>query len=285
MITLWQVGHGRTLQLGVSSVLMGVLNVTPDSFSDGGRFNVADAAIAHAKLMQEQGAVIIDVGGESTRPEALPVDAKTEQARVLPIIEALVAETDVLISVDTYRAETALLAVKEGAHIVNDVTGLQKDAGMTKVVADSGSGICIMHTGRDREKLPDVIEDQYFFLRNSLEIAASAGIRDACIVLDAGFGFAKDTDENLELMARFRELCDLGFPLLAGTSRKRFLGAVTGREADDRDVATAASSVLLRQAGADIFRVHNVAINKDALLMADAMLHSKKILTGRPVRG
>ena len=285
MITLWQVGHGRTLQLGVSSVLMGVLNVTPDSFSDGGRFNVADAAIAHAKLMQEQGALIIDVGGESTRPDALPVDAKTEQARVLPIIEALVADTNVLISVDTYRAETALLAVKEGAHIVNDVTGLQKDAGMTKVVADSGSGICIMHTGRDREKLPDVIEDQYFFLRNSLEIAASAGIRDACIVLDAGFGFAKDTDENLELMARFRELCDLGFPLLAGTSRKRFLGAVTGREADDRDVATAASSVLLRQAGADIFRVHNVAINKDALLMADAMLHSKKILTGRPVRG
>ena len=285
MIALWKVGHGRTLQLGVTSVLMGVLNVTPDSFSDGGRFNVADAAIAHAKAMAEQGAVIVDVGGESTRPDAQPVDAKTEQARVLPIIEALAAETDVLLSVDTYRAETAQLAVKEGAHIVNDVTGLQKDAAMAKVVADSESGVCIMHTGRDREKLPDVIEDQYLYLRKSLEIAANAGIRDASIVLDAGFGFAKDTDENLELMARFRELCDLGYPLLAGTSRKRFLGVVSGREADDRDVATAASSVLLRQSGADIFRVHNVAINRDALLMTDAMLKAKKSLTGRPVRG
>jgi dihydropteroate synthase len=287
MMTVWQMGHGRSLPLGGASMLMGILNVTPDSFSDGGRFNVADAAIDHAKAMIAAGAQIIDVGGESTRPGASSVDAATEQARVLPIIEALASEMDVLISVDTYRSETARLAVKEGAHIINDVTGLQGDSGVAKVVAKTQSGVSIMHTGRGREKLPDVIEDQYVFLRKSLEIAAAAGIRDAGIVLDPGFGFAKETDaENLELMARFRELCDLGYPLLAGASRKRFLGGVTGRaEAKDRDVASAASSVLLRLAGADIFRVHDVAINRDALLVADAMLAAKKALTGRPLRG
>jgi dihydropteroate synthase len=286
MVTVWQVGHGQSVQLGVASVLVGVLNVTPDSFSDGGRFNVADEAIAHAKAMCEQGAQIIDVGGESTRPGADPVDAATEQARVLPIIEALRSETSALISADTYRAETARLAVLEGAHIINDVTGLQGDANMAKAVAETGSGVIIMHTGRGREKLPDVIEDQYLFLRQSLQNAAEAGIADNQIVLDPGFGFAKETtEENLELMARFRELADLGLPLLAGTSRKRFLGGVTGREAIDRDAATAATSAMLRLSGADLFRVHNVAINRDALLMADAMLNMKKTLTGGPVRG
>jgi dihydropteroate synthase len=286
MVTVWRVGHGQSVQLGVASVLVGVLNVTPDSFSDGGRFNVADAAIAHAKAMRHEGALIIDVGGESTRPGAEPVDAATEQARVLPIIEALRSETDALISVDTYRSETARLAAREGAHIVNDVTGLQGEADMAKAVADTGSGVIIMHTGRGRAKLPDVIEDQYVFLRQSLKCAAEAGVPDSAIVLDPGFGFAKETtEENLELMARFRELADLGLPLLSGTSRKRFIGGVTGRDAGDRDVATAATSAMLRLAGADLFRVHNVAINRDALLMADAMLAMKKTLAGRPSRG
>jgi dihydropteroate synthase len=286
MAAVWRVGHGQSVQLGAVSVLVGVLNVTPDSFSDGGRFNVADEAIAHAKAMRKEGALIIDVGGESTRPGAEPVDAATEQARVLPIIEALRAETDALISIDTYRGETARLAVQEGAHIINDVTGLQGDADMAKAVAETGSGVIIMHTGRGREKLPDVIEDQYVFLRQSLKIASDAGIADSQVVLDPGFGFAKETtEENLELMARFRELADLGLPLLAGTSRKRFLGGVTGRDAADRDVATAATSAMLRLSGADLFRVHNVAINRDALLMADAMLEMKKTLTGRSTRG
>jgi dihydropteroate synthase len=286
MAAVWRVGHGQSVQLGAASVLVGVLNVTPDSFSDGGRFNVADEAIAHAKAMRKEGALIIDVGGESTRPGAEPVDAATEQARVLPIIEALRAETDALISIDTYRGETARLAVQEGAHIINDVTGLQGDADMAKAVAETGSGVIIMHTGRGREKLPDVIEDQYVFLRQSLKIASDAGIADSQVVLDPGFGFAKETtEENLELMARFRELADLGLPLLAGTSRKRFLGGVTGRDAADRDVATAATSAVLRLSGADLFRVHNVAINRDALLMADAMLAMKKTLTGRSTRG
>ena len=286
MITDWQVGHGRSLKLGGSAVLVGVLNVTPDSFSDGGRFNIADAAISQAKLMIGQGASVIDIGGESTRPGAGQVDASMEQARILPVIEAVAAETKALISVDTYRPETARLAIKEGAHIVNDVTGLQSDTSMASLVAKTGSGICVMHTGRGRDKLPDVIEDQFAFLRKSLEIAAAAGIAEASIILDAGFGFAKETDaENLELMARFRELCDLGFPLMAGTSRKRFIGNLTGREPKDRDVATAATSVLLRLAGADLFRVHDVAINRDALLVADAMLAAKRALAARPARG
>lgn len=286
MLTQWKLAHGKSLQLGASSVIMGVLNVTPDSFSDGGRFNVAAAAIEHAEVMLAQGAAIIDIGGESTRPGAEPVDAATEQSRVLPVIEALVAETGAIISVDTYRAETARLALLEGAHIVNDVTGLQNDPAMASIVAAQGAGVCIMHTGRGREKLPDVIEDQFVFLRQSLEIARRAGISDASIVLDAGFGFAKETeDENVELMARFRELAELGFPLMAGTSRKRFLGSVTGRDSGERDVATAASSALLRMSGADLFRVHNVAINRDALLVADAMLEMKKALTKRSSRG
>jgi dihydropteroate synthase len=149
---------------------------------------------------------------------------------------------------------------------------LQKDAAIAKVSADTGAGLCLMHTGREREKLPDVIADQHHFLGRSLEIAAEAGVSRERIVLDPGFGFAKDTDENLELMARFSELHRFGLPLIAGTSRKRFIGTVTGRDAAERDVATAATSALLRLQGAAVFRVHNVAINRDALLMADAML-------------
>ena len=198
------------------------------------------------------------------------------------MIEALRARTDTLISIDTYRASTAARAIAAGAHIVNDVHGLQRDPDLAGVVAASAAGVCIMHTGRNREKLPDVIDDQFHFLRGSLDIARRAGIADSAIVVDPGFGFNKETPaENLELVARFGELAALGLPLLAGTSRKRFLGAVTGRDAADRDVATAATTVLLRQAGAAIFRVHNVAINRDALAVADAILGVEMKHAGR----
>lgn len=208
----------------------------------------------------------------STRPGAEPVSAAEEQARILPIIEALAADGAALISVDTYREETARLAVAAGAHIVNDVWGLQREQGIARVAAETGAGLVIMHTGREREKLPDVIADQFAFLSKSLEIARHAGIADDSIVLDPGFGFAKDPEENLQVMARFGELSALGYPLMAGTSRKRFVGHVTGREGDARDVGTAATSAILRLRGADLFRVHNVAINMDALAFADAML-------------
>jgi dihydropteroate synthase len=152
---------------------------------------------------------------------------------------------------------------------------LQKEPEVGRIAADTSAGLCLMHTGRDREKLPDVIGDQFYFLERSLALASAAGVPKDRIVLDPGFGFAKDIQENVELMARFGELRRLGLPLLAGTSRKRFVGAITGREAADRDVGTAATSVLLRLAGASIFRVHDVAINKDALAIADAMLAAR----------
>ena len=282
MNTIWQLAHSRSLRLGPQAVIMGILNVTPDSFSDGGLHASFDAAVAQAKAMLAEGAAIIDIGGESTKPNAEPVTALEEQRRVLPIIEALAVMPDVLISIDTYREDTARLAVNAGAHIVNDVWGLQREPGIAAVAAEAGAGLCIMHTGRGRELLADRIEDQHVFLRRSLEIAAKAGIRDECIVLDPGFGFAKEeTIDNVELMVRFRELKDLGYPLMAGTSRKRFLGNITGRSAPERDVATAASSAILRLSGADLFRVHNVAFNRDALALADAMLAAKRA-PGKP---
>lgn len=271
----WKLAHGRSLELGPRGVLMAIINVTPDSFSDGGRFTDAVAAVAQGVRCLEEGALILDIGGESTRPDAAPVSAPEEQARILPVISALARDTDAVISVDTYRASTARLAVEAGAHVVNDVHGLQREPDIATVAAETGAGLCIMHTGRDRQKLDDVIDDQFHFLERSLEIAEAAGVTRDHIVLDPGFGFAKDTDENLELMARFSELHRLQLPLLVGTSRKRFVGAVSGRDATDRDVATAATTALLRVAGASIFRVHDVANSKDALAMADAMLSAR----------
>lgn len=273
----WKLAHGRHLSLGPRAVVMGVLNVTPDSFSDGGSFVALDRAVEQARRMASEGAAIIDIGGESTRPGADPVSAAQEQARVVPVIEALAGEPDLLISVDTYREETARLAIAAGAHIVNDVWGLQREPAIARLAAETGAGLVIMHTGREREKLSDVIADQFAFLGRSLEIAREAGVEDDQIVLDPGFGFAKNADENLELMARFSELATLNFPLLAGTSRKRFIGHVTGRDAEDRDAGTAATSAILRLKGAALFRVHNVAINMDALAFADAMLARERL--------
>lgn len=270
---VWQAAHGRSLKLDGRGRIMAIVNATPDSFSDGGRYLAVDAAFSHALTCVEEGADIIDIGGESTRPGAAPVTASEEQDRVLPVIEKLRRETDVLISVDTYRASTARLSIEAGAHIVNDVFGLQKDGEMAGVVAAARAGICIMHTGRDRKKRDDVIEDQFEFLNRSLEVADDAGIARDAVVLDPGFGFAKDEAENVELMARFGELAAFGLPVLAGTSRKRFIGSLTGRDAaEERDIGTAATTAILRLAGASIFRVHNVAATRDALAIADAVL-------------
>ena len=270
----WPLAHGRALELGPKAVIMGVLNVTPDSFSDGGRHLRVEDALEQARRMTGDGAAIVDIGGESTRPGAAAVDAGEEQRRILPVIEALAAEGAALISVDTYRAETARAAIRAGAHIVNDVWGLQREPEIARVAAETGAGLVVMHTGRGREKLADPIEDQKAFLSVSLAIAGDAGVERNRIVLDPGFGFAKETAaENLELMARFGELHALGRPLLAGTSRKRFVGAVTGRDvAEARDIGTAATSAILRLQGAAIFRVHDVAANADALAFADAMV-------------
>lgn len=272
MTTRWQLAHGRFLDIGAKALVMGILNATPDSFSDGGQFIDPDRAVEQALRMLSEGASIIDVGGELTRPGATPVSPEEEQARILPVISALAKASDALISVDTYREATAKLAVAAGAHIVNDVWGLQREPGIARLAAETGAGLVIMHTGREREKNPDVIADQFEFLEKSLQIARQAGVSENQILLDPGFGFAKDSEENLQLMVRLSELHALGFPLLVGTSRKRFVGYVSGKDSEARDAATAATSVALRLKGAALFRVHNVAINADALAVADAIL-------------
>ncbi len=267
----WSLAHGRALPLGARAVVMGILNVTPDSFSDGGRSASVDAAVAAALRMNELGAAVIDIGGESTRPDAVPIDAAEEQRRVLPVVEELSRHPGLILSVDTYRAETARLAVAAGAHIVNDINGLQGED-IALVAARSGCGVVAMHNGRGRSRLPDVIDDQKHYFAQTLEIAKRAGIDPGALVLDPGFGFAKNPDENIELILRIPELAALGHPLLVGTSRKRFLGHVTGRPVHERDGITAVSSGILRLRGAHIFRVHDVPSSVDSLRLADAIL-------------
>lgn len=252
---------------------MGIINVTPDSFSDGGHSLDADDATHTAVGMAAEGAAIIDIGAESTRPDAVPIGGDVERERLLPALAAIMAALpDMPISIDTYRPDTARAALEAGAHIINDICGLQRNPDIAAVAADHGAGLVIMHTGRDRAPLDDVIVDQRAFLSRSIEIALAAGVDERHIVLDPGFGFGKDAARNVALMARFAELHELGFPFLAGTSRKRFLGHVTGRDVADRDAATAATSALLRSRGAAILRVHNVAMNADAVAIADAAL-------------
>ena len=182
---VWHVAHGRSLDLSGPARIMGILNVTPDSFSDGGRFGGdVERAVDAALQMVEQGADIIDIGGESTRPGATPVTPEEEQTRILPVIEALVRASDCLVSVDTYRAQTAERAVAAGAHIINDVFGAQKQPDIAHVAARTGAGMCLMHTGREREKLPDVIEDQFFFYNRSIEIVTAAGVERRRLVWD-----------------------------------------------------------------------------------------------------
>ena len=268
----WQIGPKIFLELWRYSFIMGVLNVTPDSFSDGGDFIDPDTALSRAQIMMTDGATIIDVGGESTRPGAAPITGEEELQRILPVISRLAAETNALISVDTYRADTSEKAVSAGAHIINDVWGCQREPDIANVAADTGAGLVIMNTRRGRDVLPDLLEDAIAFLSRSLEIAKKAGVKDEQIVLDPGFGFAPTIDHDIPILNGLEKLHSLGFPILVGTSRKRFLGALTGRDATNRGVATAATSVVARMKGAALFRVHDIDENKDALAIADALI-------------
>ena len=268
----WLVGHNKSISLGKTSILMGILNVTPDSFSDGGEHSSLQDAILHAQKMFGEGAKIIDIGGESTRPGFDEITLEEEQDRVLPVVKQLRVTENVVLSIDTYHVETARLALMAGANIINDIWGLQREPEIADLVAEERAGVIIMHNSRHRNVHPDIIEDQKFFFDKSLEIAKKSGIQDDSIVLDPGFGFGKDFYTNLALLDRASELAMFGFPLLAATSRKRFLGTITGySEPKMRDIATSATSILLRKAGFSIFRVHNVAANRDALAVVDAL--------------
>lgn len=257
--------------------IMGILNVTPDSFSDGGRFDSPERALRRAEEMVEEGADLLDVGGESTRPGAAPVHPGDEIARIVPVIRLLRSRLQLPISVDTRRAEVAAAAVAEGAHIVNDVSALD-DPQMAGVVAASGAGLVLMHmrgtpqTMQQSARYGDVTDEVVQELRPRLQTAAAAGISADRIVVDPGIGFAKDTGHNLRLLAGLDRLSVLGRPVLLGVSRKAFLGELLGGvPAAERAVATAAACVAGLLAGARIFRVHDVRPVRQALTVAEAI--------------
>jgi dihydropteroate synthase len=257
--------------------IMGVVNVTPDSFSDGGRYLEAEAAVEHGLELEAEGATILDVGGESTRPGAGPVSEAEELRRVIPVIEGLIARgAGARISIDTSKAAVATRALAAGATLVNDVTALRGDPDMAAVVAASGADLCLMHmlgdprTMQDDPRYDDVVNDIKAFLEERMALAVGAGIAEERILLDPGIGFGKTIEHNLELLRRLGEFLDLGRPVVIGTSRKSFLGRLTGREAPERVAATVATNVLAYERGARVFRVHDVAPVHDALLVTAA---------------
>jgi dihydropteroate synthase len=257
--------------------IMGVVNVTPDSFSDGGRYLDAQAAIEHGLELEAEGATILDVGGESTRPGADPVPEAEELRRVIPVIEGLIVRgAGARISIDTMKARVAARALEAGATLVNDVTALRGDPDMAGVVAAAGAECCLMHmlgdprTMQDDPRYDDVVNDIKAFLRERMAFAVQAGIAEERILLDPGIGFGKTIEHNLELLRRLADFLDLGRPVVIGTSRKSFLGRLTGREASERVAATVATNVLAYERGARVFRVHDVAPVHDALMVTAA---------------
>lgn len=256
---------------------MGVVNVTPDSFSDGGLYLDPEAAVAHGEELAQAGAAILDVGGESTRPGAEPVAEAEELLRVAPVVEGL-ARGEAEISVDTSKAAVAAAALDAGATIVNDVTALRGDPGMAALCADRGPTVILMHmrgdprTMQDDPAYDDVVAEVKTFLAERLEAAVVAGIEEERIWLDPGIGFGKTLAHNLELLGRLPELAGLGRPLVVGTSRKGFIGGIDGSEARERLGGTIASSVLAAAAGAEVLRVHDVAEMAQALRLATAVL-------------
>ena len=258
---------------------MGVVNVTPDSFSDGGAFLDRDAAVRHGLRLAFEGADLLDIGGESTRPGADPVSERDELARVIPVIEGIRAENPgIRVSIDTSKAAVAAAALDAGAGYVNDVTALRGDPDMAALVAERGADVCLMHmigtprTMQAEARYDDVVADVKAFLAERIEAAVAAGIARERIEVDPGIGFAKTIDHNLELLRRLRELTELGRPIVLGTSRKTFLGRITGRETAERMPATLATVVMGYERGAEVFRVHDVAPARDALAVAAATL-------------
>ncbi len=256
---------------------MGVLNVTPDSFSDGGLYFEAEDAVARGLEMAAQGAAVIDVGGESTRPGASPVSEAEEMSRVLPVIEGLSETVDAVISIDTRKPSVARRAVAAGVGIVNDTTG-EADGGMAEVAASTGAAIAVMHSRGTPETMTsltdygDVVDDVVDFLRRAGESLRAVGLGHERVMLDPGLGFAKTSDQSLALLRHLNRIVDLGYPVLAGTSRKSFIGAVLDNSEDDRLLGTAATVAWAVAAGASVVRVHDVREMTDVVLMTDAIM-------------
>jgi dihydropteroate synthase len=287
---LWQI-KDRTLPLD-RPLLMGVLNVTPDSFSDGGQFFSRDAAIEHAKRMRDEGADIIDVGGESTRPQgALPVDSGEELRRIIPVIEAIAESVpEVVLSIDTVKSEVARRALDAGARIVNDVSGFRLDPRMGEICADTGAGVVLMHSRGGVSEMGtyahaeygDVVDDVLAELGQRVEAARRLGVTTDCIAVDPGIGFAKRGEHSLNMLAALPELAKWGYPVVVGVSRKRFLGEIAGvSEPAARIHATVGANVAALHRGARVFRVHDVAANRQALDVAWAIMRHETEASGR----
>ncbi|OLS01905.1 dihydropteroate synthase [Tissierella creatinophila] len=264
----------KSLSFGERTHIMGILNVTPDSFSDGGDFVDIDNAINHAKEMIALGADIIDIGGESSRPGHQNITTEEEKNRVISVIKRLSAETDAIISLDTIRAEVAEEGLKNGAHIINDIWGLQRDLNMAKVVAKYKVPVVIMHN-QDGTDYKNMVEDIKEFFKKSIDIAKEAGIKDDMIILDPGIGFGKTPEQNIELMSQLDELKSLGYPILLGTSRKSMIGKVLDLPPKERMEGTLATTVLGIAQGVDIVRVHDVGENLRAAKVTDAIIRGK----------
>ncbi len=268
----WE-ARDRTIRVAEDAVpsVMGIVNITPDSFSDGGCSHSAAAAAEHAKSLVQQGADLLDLGAESTRPGSSPVDLEVELGRLLPVLEHLGADMTVPVSIDTSKARVAELALARGASIVNDVTALRGDPDMVRVVAESGAGVVLMHmlgtpgTMQDHPRYDDVVSDVMSFLASRIDWCESHGIERSRIAIDPGIGFGKTLDHNLEILRNMRRFANLGCTLLIGTSRKGLLGTMTGRDVTDRVVASAVSSLAACVGGARVVRVHDVSAMVDAL--------------------
>lgn len=257
---------------------MGIVNVTPDSFSDGGRYLAPAVALDHGLGLVREGASILDVGGESTRPGSDPVSEEEELRRVLPVVDALAGSVGVPVSVDTMKARVARRALAAGASIVNDVSALRSDPKMAEVVAESGCPICLMHmrgqpkTMQDEPTYDDVVSDVLRFLEERMEYALARGVREEQIMLDPGIGFGKSVEHNLTLLRHLDRVVSLGRPVVLGASRKRFLGVILGAEPGQRTIGTVATTVVGLLAGVHVFRVHDVKPNFEALRVGLAIM-------------
>jgi dihydropteroate synthase len=278
----WKVARGRSLSLGGRPRVMGILNVTPDSFSDGGRFFSKKAACAQARALVDAGAELIDVGGESTRPGAEPVSAKEEIDRTVPVIREIFDPAGPLISIDTTKAEVAAAALRAGASIINDISGLGFDEQMIPLAVEKGAGVVLMHiqgtprTMQDDPHYNDTLADISLELRQKIAGALEGGIEAGRIVIDPGIGFGKWYEDNLRLLAGLGELRSIGFPLLLGCSRKSFLGRISGRDPSERVLETAVTSAIAALAGVQMVRIHDVEENLRALKVCEAVLSARR---------
>ncbi|HXM31782.1 MAG TPA: dihydropteroate synthase [Xanthobacteraceae bacterium] len=263
--------RGTTLPLGKRPLIMAVINVTPDSFFEESRHPGVSDAVATASRFVTEGADIIDVGGESTRPGHVPIDAEEELSRVLPVVRELSRSIKVPISVDTYKAKVAEQALAAGAKIVNDVWGLSRDPAMAATVAAHNAAVVIMHNREKADPALDIVEEIESFFGKAIERAAAAGIRQNRIVLDPGIGFGKTLEQNLAILARLEEIVGLGFPVLLGVSRKSFIGKLVPSGPGERLPATIAANIIGALAGVSIIRVHDVAAHAQALKIAGAI--------------